>query len=303
MINFRDLDNLLGSTSVTVKNKKYTVVLRDLIPTILGKNIEVLPSSLDEFFDLFNDDELLPHCRDPETGFIYNDDSITIKSIEDVFGFDCYVYHYNNHEKNKQDLIKETEKDVLTDPKDMEQFEQTNKRHSFLKRDSSSVNDLRSAFMSCYDHFYKIVLSGRYTDNLDITQSWAVHTKPNDINKEQHPMRYHTHYMSPVCSVYYLQYEQGTGGLFSLENPMHRRYNDIMQFEMLSNIGVDSGCRMSKEIEIEEGDIVVFPGGIRHAITPYTGNQTRISIASNSIVSPIRSGENKYLFNVSGYEL
>ena len=111
------------------------------------------------------------------------------------------------------------------------------------------------------------------------TIAWA------NINRTGHGNEFHTHPGSYWSAVYYVDDggiadDPGLGGELEIQDPRGvapAMYAPLLAFAM--NGGQSVGA--SELIRPKAGALVVFPAWLSHAVRPYTGTSTRISIALN----------------------
>lgn len=222
--------------------------------------------------------------RDINTGMLLNQDKIELKYTKNVFGFPVAVYRYKNHQKNKKNVIDYLEKNMEERPYPSS-TRRTNPKSEFFDNieNSESLKELKSAMEMCYNHFYTQILKCRHFFDFEIIQSWGIEVKENNHEMYDLPLQFHTHFMSPVCGVYYTRYNKNGGGKLLIKNP----YKDIpCQLEIL--LYLDPEIKYTEEIDdMEEGDIVLFCGHMPHAIDRYKDSETRLSVATNSTPVPL----------------
>jgi len=246
-------------------------------------------------FTVITDEEIKPHYRCIESGLLLSENRIELKKIHNVFGFDIPVFRYLNHEKFKSDLYYQFNQYSLAG----ETYTRTDRRKNIFDIESESVLDLKNATMSAYDCFYKHIHGINFSDTIEITQSWMVDLP---AVPHQNPMSVHGHFMSLACSTYYMKHEQGVGGDLRFENPIVDFMDNVIEFKLLNKMRWTKGRNMFFDLPVEESDIVVFPGGFKHTISPYMNTkENRISIPSNSLLTPLRSRSGEELEPHYGY--
>lgn len=87
----------------------------------------------------------------------------------------------------------------------------------------------------------------------------------------------HNHAPIPVVGVFYLDKEPGIANLV-LENP-----NDIVLNHQPFELGDTAYKQFETEIDAESGDLVLFPGYLRHKTLPNTSTNDRIIIGINVV--------------------
>ena len=114
---------------------------------------------------------------------------------------------------------------------------------------------------------------------------WANVTPPNGLN------RMHAHPGKLWAAVLYVDMgrdpssQADEGGTFYVEDPrfpMAAMHNT--GFRMRDVNGQPQTYQV--ELNLERGNIVVFPAWLRHGVRPYTGARERISIALNIDAQP-----------------
>lgn len=87
----------------------------------------------------------------------------------------------------------------------------------------------------------------------------------------------HNHAPIPIVGVFYLNKEPGVANLV-IENP-----NDIVLNHQPVDLGDTAYKQFESEIDTESGDLVLFPGYLRHKTLPNTSNKNRIIIGINVV--------------------
>ena len=106
-------------------------------------------------------------------------------------------------------------------------------------------------------------------NNIRITQMWAIINKKNDFNV------IHTHPNSYLSAAYYVKAPKDCGQ-FTIENPhsISRHSYPALERKTEFNLKVE-------RIEIEEGDLLLFPAYIPHGVQENKSNEDRIVISFN----------------------
>ena len=106
-------------------------------------------------------------------------------------------------------------------------------------------------------------------NNIRITQMWAIINKKNDFNIV------HTHPNSYLSAAYYVKAPKDCGK-FQVENlNIARRHSSpeiIKKNELNAQVG---------GLEINEGDLLIFPGYLPHKVAKNESNEDRIVISFN----------------------
>lgn len=110
---------------------------------------------------------------------------------------------------------------------------------------------------------------------------WANISPPGALNMS------HAHPGVLWAAVYYVAMGAGpgedVGGELYFEDP--RFPVPLMTFPGFRAIGADGAPQpVERRLATERGDLVIFPGFVRHGVRPYTGTRERISIAMNIYV-------------------
>lgn len=100
-----------------------------------------------------------------------------------------------------------------------------------------------------------------------VYQMWANKT-PKDGYVDSH-----LHGNMPFTAVFYVRTDQDQGNLF-LENPL-----DTLL--MTQPIGPDVPYPMGEEITVRSGDLVMFPGYLKHSVKPNRSDRERLVLAFN----------------------
>ena len=259
-------------------------------------------------FYVLTPEEIEPFFRSSETGLRLTESRIKLKEIHDVFGFAVPVFTYMNHDQYKDEIHSESLEYI--DPDTLgKSYSQTLRTKNIIDIESDCMGDLKQATLSAYDCFYRHVMDVKWSDNVTVTQSWMVDSPPWDGIIDPEPMSIHNHFMSLACSTYYLKHKKGFGGNLRLFNPIKQFIDQVTELNILYRLEPQKGFTNFYDIEVEESDIVIFPGGMKHTIGDYRNrNQNRISIPTNSTVTPLRSYKSRgtqyhygYRFDIKGH--
>jgi len=110
------------------------------------------------------------------------------------------------------------------------------------------------------------------------TRMWANITPPGGLNMS------HAHPGVLWAASYYVDMGDGSdgevGGEFYFEDP--RFPVPLMTMPGFRAIGIDGQPQQNeRKLLTKRGDLVLFPGYLRHGVRPYNGTRERISIAMN----------------------
>jgi len=107
-----------------------------------------------------------------------------------------------------------------------------------------------------------------------------------NVYNKGHYQEYHTHAsrLNNFSFVYFVKYNKVTDGKFTF-------WND--KFELLSGTGISdvldlialSNTQEGRMDNIEEGDIIIFPSHLKHKVTKHQGNNPRITVAGNILIT------------------
>ena len=102
-----------------------------------------------------------------------------------------------------------------------------------------------------------------------VTEMWAIINKPNDFNV------IHTHPNSYLSAAYYVKAPKN-GGKFVIENPLDvaRHSHPIEDRKTEFNIKIAG-------LEIEEGELLIFPAYLPHKVSENESDEDRIVISFN----------------------
>jgi len=194
-------------------------------------------------------------------------DTLKLLNTVDVFGFPVCVFKNPLHEKYKNALLEEKEinKVPCPDPKKDPECYLTgiHDEVQFIKRPSESMSSLRSIFTSCLNYYYNDVLQTEFTkgSSWEYLRSWCF--TPTEKYHEIKKRNFHDHWMSCVTIVYYLNYPSGSGGLSFKNSP-----NKYSSFFFCTH----KGLKDTRTIKPNEGNIIVFPSNLLHAVDDFSEN-------------------------------
>ena len=102
-----------------------------------------------------------------------------------------------------------------------------------------------------------------------VTEMWAIINKPNDFNVT------HTHPNSYLSAAYYVKAPKKCGK-FIIENPLDvaRHSHPVEEQKTEFNIKVAG-------LEIEEGELLIFPAYLLHSVSPNQEDKNRVSVSFN----------------------
>lgn len=107
----------------------------------------------------------------------------------------------------------------------------------------------------------------------NIVEMWA------NMYKQGSFIDAHNHSPIAITASFYLQKSCNSGNIV-FEHPLET----LLKHQPINYDDVDSyGTLFDKEVIVEEGDLVMFPGWLRHKTTPNLDNTDRIIIGANVI--------------------
>jgi uncharacterized protein (TIGR02466 family) len=117
-----------------------------------------------------------------------------------------------------------------------------------------------------------------------VNVAWKVNCWAN-VNRGGHGNEFHSHPGAYWSASYYVDDggiadDPSLGGEFEIQDPRGVApvmYAPLLTFNMPGGITLGS----TEQLRPRAGMIVMFPSWLQHAVRPYTGTQTRISIAFN----------------------
>ena len=114
-------------------------------------------------------------------------------------------------------------------------------------------------------------------NNIRITQMWAIINKKNDFNV------IHTHPNTYLSAAYYVKAPKNCGK-FTIENP-----NSINKHSYPpSNKKTKFNSKLEK-LDIEEGDLFIFPAHLPHGVEENKSDDDRIVISFNIIINNFKN--------------
>ena len=105
--------------------------------------------------------------------------------------------------------------------------------------------------------------------NIRIKEMWAIINKTGDFNVV------HTHPNCYLSAAYYVKAPEKCGR-FQIENPNIAKKNFYPEIKIKNELNVQVAG-----IEIEEGDLLIFPGYLPHKVRANESNEDRIVISFN----------------------
>ena len=105
--------------------------------------------------------------------------------------------------------------------------------------------------------------------NIRIKEMWAIINKNGDFNI------LHTHPNCYLSAVYYVKATEKCGK-FQIENPNIAKRNFYPEIKRKNELNLKVAG-----IEIEEGDLLIFPGYLPHKVSTNESNQDRVVISFN----------------------
>ncbi|MEP4378256.1 MAG: TIGR02466 family protein [Alphaproteobacteria bacterium] len=115
-------------------------------------------------------------------------------------------------------------------------------------------------------------------------QTWRMNAWAN-VNRSGHGNEFHTHPGCVWSAVYYVDDggaagDPSLGGQFELQDP--RGVAPAMfRPELVPNVPGGAAFGASESISPKPGTVLMFPSWVSHAVRPYFGDGTRISVAIN----------------------
>jgi uncharacterized protein (TIGR02466 family) len=105
--------------------------------------------------------------------------------------------------------------------------------------------------------------------NIRIKEMWAIINKNGDFNI------LHTHPNCYLSAVYYVKATEKCGK-FQIENPNIAKRNFYPEIKRKNELNLKVAG-----IEIEEGDLLIFPGYLPHKVSTNESNEDRVVISFN----------------------
>jgi uncharacterized protein (TIGR02466 family) len=115
-------------------------------------------------------------------------------------------------------------------------------------------------------------------------QDWRSNARAN-VNRSGHGNEFHTHPGCVWSAVYYVDdggaaADPTLGGQFELQDP--RGVAPAMfRPDLVPNVPGGAAFGASESISPQPGSVLMFPSWVSHAVRPYSGDGTRISVAIN----------------------
>jgi uncharacterized protein (TIGR02466 family) len=173
---------------------------------------------------------------------------------------DINVYHLNKKELN---VVKETK---YRKPKDGFYLSET----STLLEDKTLIS-LKKFIVGKAEEYTKNILE--INDQIYLTQSWSTINTTNAFHK------LHTHPNTLISLVYYAQCKDGFLHFDSLTSSIRECFNfsyTINKFNIYNS--------QIWDLPVQSGDIVLFPGHIRHGSLPNKSSSPRIIVGANFFI-------------------
>ena len=270
-------------------------------------------------FYVLKNEEFIRLLETYETERWENDEHLELVEVKDYFGFPACVYRFKKHDDLKSELLKEVNNNLYTNQSYVRRKPES--KPLLWDETNTALSEIKIAYEKAYDHFYNEILAcdlslnhpekGYETDCQSkpiITQSWVVSVPPNPTNTfVGNPMSMHMHFLSPVCGAYYLNLEGDTtkdGGNLVFLNPSYNDSPTDGSMMYMIRHGIRAGGMIKKTVvhPLEEGDIVLWAGILKHTIEPFYNTKTnRVSIITNSCVTPLSDVMKKYNYNISPF--
>ena len=271
-----------------------------------------------DFFVLSNE-EFLELLEEYENQRWQDDEYIELKDTKDYFGFPACTYKFKKHDELKEELIKSAKDDLYVNGSYVRRKAEA--KPLLWDTDNEALMELKKAYYKAYEHFYKEILfcdlslnheektyESNHKSKPIITQSWVVGVPPNPTNNYAgKPMSMHGHFLSPVCGAYYLNLDRKSvddGGNLVFQNPMYNSANTDGGLMYLIEHAIRAGGLIKRTAvhPLEEGEIVLWTGILYHTIQPFYNTPTeRVSIITNSCVTPLSDGMKKYNYDISPF--
>lgn len=163
--------------------------------------------------------------------------------------------------------------------------------HEFLHNEPAFT-----LLFDAFENVIKVYLKNMGLDegqlNLYFTRSWAVVAKATErVNR-------HAHLQSHLSLIYYLQ-KPKTGGriAFLHPSPPNEFIPGLFETKMdsLFNGPRNANNKSSLIVDVESGDLVIFPSRTEHATEPHDSTEPRISISSDVVVTLKDSDKREFL--------
>ena len=183
------------------------------------------------------------------------------------------VFHFRV--ENYQELNKELENYILNLKKKDEKGQKKSNAGGWHSHNFNLTNDITAKKIAkIFEKFYKKVIINemgwKYDSNrVNIEGMWSIINKKGSFNiQHNHPNAY-------LSSAYYVRHPEKSGSIkfFDPREQKSIRYPKIKKYGELSAATV--------EIAPKEGDLLIFPSYLYHAVTENLSEQDRIIISFN----------------------
>ena len=187
--------------------------------------------------------------------------------------FPTPVFHFRV--ENYQELNIELENYILNLKKKDEKGQKKSNAGGWHSHNFDLTNDnMAKKFAKIFEKFYKKVIidemGWKYnSDRVKIEGMWSIINKKGSFNiQHNHPNAY-------LSSAYYVKHPEKSGSIkfFDPREQKSIRYPKIKKYGELSAATV--------EIAPKEGDLLIFPSYLYHAVTENLSEQDRIIISFN----------------------
>ena len=163
--------------------------------------------------------------------------------------------------------------------------------HEFLHNDSV-FSPLFDVFENTLDLYLENMGLDTQQLNLYFTRSWAVVAASGErVNR-------HAHLQSHLSLVYYLQKPKDGGRIAFLHpNPPNEFVPGLFETKMNSLFNGPRNETNSNNliVDVNEGDLIIFPSRTEHATEPHNSTEPRISISSDVVVTLKDSSKREFL--------
>ena len=106
-------------------------------------------------------------------------------------------------------------------------------------------------------------------EQIIVTEMWAIINKPNDFNE------IHTHPNSYLSAAYYVKAPE-KAGRFIIENPLSVAKHSYPATKKKTDFNINAAA-----IDIQEGDLFLFPAYLPHGVNTNKSDEDRIVISFN----------------------
>ena len=163
--------------------------------------------------------------------------------------------------------------------------------HAFLHNDPA-FSRLFEAFENTVELYLQQMGLDASQLNLYFTRSWAV------VAGAGERVNWHAHLQSHLSLVYYLQ-KPATGGriAFLHPSPPNEFVPGLFETKMASLFSGPRNPTNSNNmiVDVNEGDVVIFPSRTEHTTEPHKSTEPRISISSDIVVTLKDSTKQEFL--------